>query len=120
MQAKNKNLKQRTKLFTLTALRCFEKLAYKNTYVAIYNQLTKCSTSVGANYRAASRTKSSTDFINKLNVVKKKYSEAMYFPEILIELNSNDKTQFFKIHSEANELISISVACIKTAGKNNS
>jgi len=44
----------------------------------------------------------------------------MYFLELLMELNPKDKTELTNIHSEANEIISIIVASIKTARKNNS
>lgn len=114
------NLKDRTKLFALTILRYLEKLPYKNPYIAISNQLTRCSTSVGANYRAASRAKSTADFINKLKIVEEECDETMYFIELLIELNSKDKVELTKIHSEANEILSIIVASIKTVRKNNS
>lgn len=113
------NLKDRTKLFALTVLKYLEKLPYKNPYIAISNQLTKCSTSLGANYRAASRAKTSADFINKLKIVEEECDETMYFIELLIELNPKDKTELLKIHTEANELLSIVVASIKTARKNN-
>ena len=67
------NLKDRTKIFALTVLKYLEKLPYKNPYIAISNQLTRCSTSLGANYRSASRAKSSADFINKLKTLKNTY-----------------------------------------------
>jgi four helix bundle protein len=120
MITKNTNLKDRTKLFALSVLKYLEKLPYKNPYVAISNQLTRCSTSVGANYRAASRAKSSADFINKLKIVEEECDETMYFLELLVELNPKDKAEITKIHSEANEIISIIVASIKTARRNNS
>ena len=120
MTTKNTNLKDRTKLFALAVLKYLEKLPYKNPYVAISNQLTRCSTSVGANYRAAARAKSSADFINKLKIVEEECDETMYFLELLIELNPKDKSELVKIHSEANEIISIIVASIKTARRNNS
>jgi four helix bundle protein len=108
------NLKDRTKTFAISVLKYLEKLPYKNPYIAINNQLTRCSMSVGANYRAASRAKSTADFINKLKIVEEECDETMYFLEILMTLIPNDKTELEIIYKEANELLSITVASIKT------
>jgi len=70
MATKNTNLKDRTELFALIVLRYLEILPYKNPFIAISNQLTRCSTSVGANYRAASRAKLGADFIKKLKIIE--------------------------------------------------
>ncbi|WP_217189910.1 four helix bundle protein [Echinicola vietnamensis] len=42
------------------------KLPKTREYNAYENQLIRCSSSVGANYRAAQRAKSTADFLNKL------------------------------------------------------
>ena len=47
-----------------------------NAYV---NQLIRCSSSVGANYRASQRAKSTADFINKLKIVEEEADESHYF-----------------------------------------
>jgi four helix bundle protein len=115
MIIKPQNLKDRTKAFAVSVLKYLEKLPYKNPYITINNQLTRCSMSVGANYRAASRAKSTADFINKLKIVEEECDETMYFLEILMTLIPNDKTELEVIYKEANELLSITVASIKTA-----
>lgn len=112
---KPQNLKDRTKNFAISVLKYLEKLPNKNPYTALNNQLTRCSMSVGANYRAASRAKSNADFINKLKIVEEECDETMYFLEILLELVPSHKFEIEIIHKEANELLSIIVASIKTA-----
>lgn len=112
---KPQNLKDRTKIFAISVLKYLEKLPNKNPYNAINNQLTRCSMSVGANYRAASRGKSTADFINKLKIVEEECDEVMYFLEILMTLIPNDKIELEALYKEANELLSITVASIKTA-----
>jgi four helix bundle protein len=112
---KPQNLKDRTKKFAVSVLRYLENVPYKNPYITINNQLTRCSLSVGANYRAASRAKSNADFINKLKIVEEECDETMYFLEILLEFLPNDKKEIDILLKEANELLSITVASIKTA-----
>lgn len=109
------NLKDRTKKFAISVLRYLEKLPNRNPYNSVNNQLTRCAMSVGANYRAASRGKSTADFINKLKIVEEECDETMYFIEVLLELIPTDKSELELLHKEANELLSITVASIKTA-----
>jgi four helix bundle protein len=110
-----KELKIRTKKFAIDVLRFLEKIPDKNPYRAINNQLCRAAMSVGANYRAAVRAKSTADFINKLKIVEEECDECMYFLEILEELSLNNKDNIKLLHNEANELLSIFVASIKTS-----
>ena len=90
-------------------------------YNAYINQLIRCSSSVGANYRASQRAKSTADFINKLKIVEEEADESHYFLELLFEVNDNDelKLEIEKLMKESQELLSIIVASIITARKNN-
>ena len=56
-----------------------------NAYV---NQLIRCSSSVGANYRASQRAKSTADFINKLKIVEEEADESHYFLELLLDISN--------------------------------
>ena len=80
----------------------------------------RCSSSIGANYRAACRAKSSADFINKLKIVEEETDETIYFLELLKEINNYDLKFIDNLIDEANELLAIFVASIKTAKKRNS
>lgn len=108
------NLKDRTKRFALNMIDLCEKLDNSLSNQVIAKQLIRCATSVGANYRAASRAKSQADFINKLKIVEEETDESMYFMELLLEKNKK-LNQLTLLHSEANEILSMVVASIKTA-----
>lgn len=86
---------------------------------AYINQLIRCSSSVGANYRASQRGKSTADFINKLKIVEEEADESHFFIEILLELYDLDnkfvKNEMIRLGKEANELVAIIVASINTA-----
>ena len=77
----------------------------------------RCSSSIGANYRAACRAKSSANFINKLKIVEEETDEPIYFLELLKEINNYDLKFIDNLIDEANELLAIFVASIKTARK---
>ena len=50
---------------------------------AIGNQLVRCGTSAGANYRAACRSRSRAEFGAKLGVVAEEADETVYWLELL-------------------------------------
>ena len=117
---KNTMLK-RTKQFAIDCWFLSSKFPKSREYNAYINQLVRCSSSVGANYRASQRAKSPADFINKLKIVEEETDESQYFLELLIEVNDNNelKLEIEKLMKESQELLSIIVASIITARKNN-
>jgi len=86
-------------------------------YYAYSNQLIRSSASVGANYRAACRAKSDRDFINKLKIVEEECDESMYWIEILQEFTNDKNEEMKRLHKEGNEILSITVASIRTMRK---
>jgi four helix bundle protein len=62
-------LKQRTKKFGLDVIKLIELLPPSQTSKVIGNQLLRSALSVGANYRAACRARSKTDFISKVAIL---------------------------------------------------
>ncbi|MEL4307983.1 four helix bundle protein [Joostella sp. CR20] len=114
-------LKNRTKTFAIDVWKMCDELPNSTGIVILKRQLIRCSTSVGANYRAACRAKSKADFVHKLKIVEEEADEAMYFLELLDEVCVDvDKRWIKKLHTEANEILSIIVASIKTVRSSNS
>lgn len=113
-------MKARTKKFTIDCALLCSKLPNSREYNAYVNQLIRCSSSVGANYRAAQRAKSTADFINKLKIVEEEADESNFFLEILLEINKSQeiKEEMNLLLKEGNEILSIIVASIKTARNN--
>ena len=113
-------MKNRTKKFSLDILELLEILPNSKTFKLIENQLGRAALSVDANYRVVSRAKSSNDFINKLKIVEEECDECTFFLEILLEKTVNHKEIIQKLLSEANEILAIIVASIKSARNNKS
>ena len=59
-------LKQRTKMFAIDSAKLVLSLPYNVVNKNYSDQLSRAASFVGANYRAAFRAKSTTNFINKL------------------------------------------------------
>jgi four helix bundle protein len=76
------DLRKRTKQFALRIMRLCEKLPARPVGRVIANQLLRCGTSVGANYRAVCRSRSTADFVSKLGVVLEEADESAYWLEI--------------------------------------
>ena len=67
--------KKRTKDLALRVIRLVESLPDTKTANIIGNQLIRSATSVGANYRASCRAKSTADMINKLKIVEEEEAD---------------------------------------------
>ncbi|MFN2313931.1 MAG: four helix bundle protein, partial [Bacteroidales bacterium] len=100
----------RTKKLAIGIVRMCGMLPKTDSNKIISRQLIRASCSVGANYRAVCRAKSSADFINKLSVVEEEADESIFWLELLREL----ETQFSETISvnirEMTEILSIVVA----------
>jgi four helix bundle protein len=79
-----------------------------------FTQLVRCSSSVGANYRASQRAKSGRDFLNKLKIVEEEADETIYFLELLIALNKDQAPLIQPVINEATEILKMIVSSIKT------
>jgi four helix bundle protein len=111
----NNDLKKRTKDFALRVIDLVEALPRSRTSDVIGKQLLRSGTSVGANYRSANRAKSTADFISKMSIVEEEADESAYWMELIVETSIVSEKRIEKLLSEANEIVAISVASIKTA-----
>jgi four helix bundle protein len=111
-------MKQRTKVFALGIIQLVESLPKERTAEVLGRQLLRSGTSVGSNYRSACRAKSIADFISKMGIVEEEADESLYWMELLIEAGIKVSMKMETLMKEAGELLSITVASIKTARKN--
>jgi four helix bundle protein len=110
-------MKQRTKRFALNVIKLVYSLPRGQAAEVIGRQLLKSGTSVGANYRAACRAKSSADFIHKMSIVEEEVDESGFWMELLEESGLLPAQQLQGLKAEATELLAITVASITTARK---
>jgi four helix bundle protein len=79
------------------------------------DQLLRSATSVGANYRAACRARSTAEFISKLGNVLEEADESAFWMELIIEAGLLTEPQVAALLSEANELSAIIFTARRTA-----
>lgn len=107
-------LKKRTKYIGVQTILLLDELPNKPSAWEIARQITRSSTSIGANYRAVCRAKSDADFINKLKIVEEEADETIYWFEILEESGLVHSKRIENIKKETEEILSIVVASLKT------
>jgi len=111
-------LKQRMQVFALGVIRLACDLPHDKVGDVLGRQLLKCGTSVGANYRAASRAKSQADFVAKMAIVEEESDESLYWLELLIQAGLVHPRKVAGLLTEADQFVAIAVASIRTARKN--
>src|SRR6188472_2670165 len=112
------DLKKRTKAFALRILKLVDALPTTTARRALASQIVRSGSSAAANYRAACRAKSTADFIAKMGIVEEEADETLFWLELLEESQLVGAAKLTAVKQEANELIAITVASIKTARRN--
>jgi four helix bundle protein len=106
--------RERTFEFGIRCIRAVESLPKTTVAQIIAKQLIR-ATSVGANYRAAIRSRSRADFVAKMGIVEEECDETVYWIEILVELGLLPEKRTSALQQEANEILAVTVSSIKTA-----
>jgi four helix bundle protein len=105
---------KRTKAYALRVIKAVQALPRDAVAGVLGRQLLRAGTSVGANYRAACRAKSTADFVNKLKIVEEECDESIYWMELLIEAGLIPLRRLDALMKEGDELLSIVVSARKT------
>lgn len=108
-----KVFKERTKRLGVSVIRLVETFPHSATSDAIGRQIVRSATSIGANYRAACRAKSTAERINKLKRVEEESEETGYWLELILQANLAPKEQVAPIARETEEILAMTVASLK-------
>ena len=102
-----KDLEKRTRKFAVQIIRLSITLPSSPEGIVVRNQITKSGTSIGANYREANRSRSRTDFKNKIKICESEASETQYWLEIIIETGWLTWEKIKPEYEECSELLAI-------------
>lgn len=113
--------RKRTKAFAGSVVKCFINLDHRREEQRILGrQMVRSGTSVAANYREASRARSSDEFIAKVELCIQEADETQLWLELLRDNCGVDGNLLAPIWKEADELIAIFVTMAKnTKGNKN-
>jgi four helix bundle protein len=109
------DLRQRTKAFALRVIRLYSALPKSTEAQVIGKQLLRSGTSVGAHYREATRSRSTAEFVSKIEGGLQELEESAYWMELLVESEIIPEARLKELQQEANELTAILVTCSKNA-----
>jgi len=105
----------RTKNFTVRIIKMAVHLPETEPSRVIRDQILRSGTSIASNYRAACRSKSQRDFINKLKIVEEEADETLFWLDLIEECELIKPEKLKNLKDENEELLSIIVASLKTA-----
>ena len=112
--AKSDEMRLRTKRFGGLVVSFFVSLDKKREELRVLGkQMLRAGTSVGANYREASRARSDSEFIAKIELCAQEADETQYWLELLRDDCGLLSPELEKIWTEADELIRIFVTMSK-------
>ena len=115
MKDEPQDLRERTMEFGLRIVRMFGKLPKTDEARTLGKQVLRSGTSIGANYREASRARSKPEFVATVGICLREADETAYWLEMLVrsEIVAEEKLRFLR--AECDELIAIFVSIIKKA-----
>jgi four helix bundle protein len=114
----HQQLRARTKNFSYRIVKLFRVLPRNAEAYIVGKQLLRCGTSVAANYRAVGQARSRADASSKLSVVLEEADECIYWLECLAD-NAIVRPELLSgLIKEANELVRIFGASIRTMKAN--
>ena len=116
MSEEPQDLKPRTKAFALRVIHMYAKLPKNDTVAQVLGkQVLRSGTSVGANYREASRGRSKAEFISKIGDCLKEIEETEYWLELLVESGCVSLKRMAALLDETRQLIAIFTTIDKNA-----
>ena len=111
----NRDLRERTKTFALRIVRMYTSLPKTPEAQVLGRQVLKSGTSPGAHYREAYRSRSTAEFISKIEGGLQELEETAYWLELLVDSDIVSAKRMTELLKETNELIAIFASSAKTA-----
>ena len=99
----------------MRVIRMFASLPNTTVAQVLGKQALRSGTSVGANYREASRARSKAEFISKCGDALRELEESSYWMELLIDAGVVSSDQLSSLLKECDELTAIFVTIINRA-----
>ncbi len=115
---KDNIVKSKSFAFAIRIVRLYQFLVDTKKEFVLSKQLLRSGTSVGAMVREAEHAETKPDFIHKMAIAQKEINETIYWLELLAETNFLTKEQFESINADAEELIKLVTAILKSTKAN--
>ncbi|WP_207532246.1 four helix bundle protein [Desertivirga arenae] len=110
--------KRRTKKFVIDNILLFKNLPKSDEARILGKQLLRCSSSVGANYRAACRGRSQAEFFSKISIVVEEADETLFWMEVMVESGIVSEICMKPLMEEARQILAVVAKARKSASEN--
>jgi four helix bundle protein len=114
-ESKTADLRTRTKQFALRIIRVYKALPADTLGQVLGQAILRSGLAIGAHYRQAQRTREPAVFVSKVEAAIQELEETVYWIELLIDASLVSAAKLAKLHQEAEELIVLLAASLKTA-----
>jgi four helix bundle protein len=109
------DLKDRTRSYALRIIKVYNALAKRGATCVLAAQMLRSGTSVGAHYREAIRSRSSAEYVAKMNGGLMELEETLYWLELLEHSGIVSSEKLRALKDETDQLTAILVSLIKKA-----
>lgn len=106
--------KDHTKQLALRVIQLIQKLPNNQRAQIIGNQLLSSVASIGANYLAACRGRSTDELINKLSSVEEEADKSLYWLEVLVESEIVPNDKLSTLTEDLNDIVTMTSSSINT------
>jgi len=113
--AKADELRKRTKSFAIRIVNVFRSLPRSPDAQTVGKQMLRSGASVAANYRAVCRARLKAEFIAKMGIVVEEADETVFWLERMGETGIVQSGRIEDLLKEANELLAIFGASLRTS-----
>ena len=113
----NNRFRSRTKALALSVLAFYRSIKKVDETRIMGKQLIRCCTSVGANFRASCRARSTAERYSKLCIVVEEADEMLFWLELFEEGGYADTPTVAPIYKEALEILKVMAASRKNLKK---
>jgi four helix bundle protein len=101
----NEQIRERTMKLAVAIHELLVKTTVSPVTRHIVNQLIRSSSSVAANYRAATRSRSDAEFYSKICIVVEEMDETQFWLDYLQRINVLERNESLKVCNEVEELV---------------
>ena len=109
-----KDLKTRTRAFALRVIHMYSKLPKQDAVAQVLGkQVLRSATSIGANYREASRSRSKPEFVSKVGDCLKEIEETEYWLELIVDSQRFPISKMSELLDETRQLNAIFTSIAK-------
>ena len=112
---KGENISIRLRRFAAAIVRLCRDIPHDAPATHVARQLARAATGGGANYEEARGAESRADFIHKIGIANKELRESLYWLQLAADADLISRQQVSDLVREADELVAILTASIKTA-----